>query len=198
MIPDPGSRDAKRPSPGLHLPPGGWTAEDLDGLPGPGRWELIDGTLLPIAPQTRWHSRVSTRLANEIEGYAPEGVEIDLRLTVRLGARQRPEPDIVVYRQTVPDDDGDRTFLLPEEVLLVVEVVTPESEIRDRLTKPARYASAGIPHFWRVENDAGRPVVHVFGEAAAGAYVPVAIHRGTMKLDLPFSLEIELRTLQPS
>lgn len=33
-----------------------------------------------------------------------------------------------------------------------IEVVSPDSIGRDRETKPVKYARAGIPHCWRVEN----------------------------------------------
>jgi Uma2 family endonuclease len=35
----------------------------------------------------------------------------------------------------------------------VVEVVSPGSITTDRVTKPAQYAAAGIPAYWRVETD---------------------------------------------
>jgi putative restriction endonuclease len=39
----------------------------------------------------------------------------------------------------------------PGDVVLVVEIVSPGSRIRDRHEKPAVFAESGIPHFWRVE-----------------------------------------------
>jgi len=38
-----------------------------------------------------------------------------------------------------PAGDLDRTYYLPEEVRLVVDVVSPDSEERDRTTKPVKY-----------------------------------------------------------
>lgn len=32
--------------------------------------------------------------------------------------------------------------------------MSPRSVTNDRITKPAVYARAGIPHFWRIERDA--------------------------------------------
>ncbi|NUW39714.1 Uma2 family endonuclease [Nonomuraea rhodomycinica] len=54
-----------------------------------------------------------------------------------------------------------RTFV-PEDVHLVVEVTSEPSIDRDRTTKPAKYAQAGIKHFWRVEEEGPlrAPVVH--------------------------------------
>lgn len=41
-----------------------------------------------------------------------------------------------------------------EDLVLAVEVVSPESESRDRDTKPHKYAQAGIQHFWLVAGGA--------------------------------------------
>jgi Uma2 family endonuclease len=46
------------------------------------------------------------------------------------------------------------------DVLLAVEVMSPTSVRTDRLAKPAQYAQAGIPSFWRLELDPLVLVVH--------------------------------------
>lgn len=38
-------------------------------------------------------------------------------------------------------------------VAVAVEVVSPSSRAMDRVLKPAKYAAAGIPGYWRVESD---------------------------------------------
>jgi len=53
-------------------------------------------------------------------------------------------------------DDGavDRSQVLrAEDVLLVSEIMSPGSITTDRKDKPAEYAEARIPHFWRIEFD---------------------------------------------
>jgi Uma2 family endonuclease len=77
-----------------------------------------------------------------------------------------------------------------------VEIVSEESEERDRKTKPQRYAEAGIQHFWRIEKETGLPVIHVFElEQATGSYVPTGIVRDRLKLDVPFPLDIDVKAL---
>jgi Uma2 family endonuclease len=180
-------------------PPGGWTADDLDQLPpsAPRRVELIDGALIMMSPQTEFHSQVMRRLANALEDAAPEGIRVAVDMTVKLGHRQRPDPDVVVSAPRGDEPKGRRrTFYLPEEVLLVVEVVSDESEERDRYTKPIKYAAAGIPHFWRIEEESDLPVVHVFElEKATDTFVPTGIFRDRVKLDVPFPLDIDVKAL---
>jgi Uma2 family endonuclease len=91
------------------------------------------------------------------------------------------------------DSGMDRTNYEPADVELVVEVVPPDSEVRDRERKPQLYAKAGIPHFWRMENIAGRLAVYVYElDPATGAYTPTGIHHDRLKLSVPFDIDIDL------
>lgn len=146
-----------------------------------------------MSPQTTFHSRVMRRLANAIEDSAPKDLFVGTALTVKLGKRQRPEPDIMVLDAPV---DAMRTWYRPGEVALVVEIVSEESEERDRVTKPMKYAQAGIQHFWRVEKEGSEPVVYVYElDAVTGAYVATGIHRQQLKVPVPFPMDIDLTVL---
>jgi Uma2 family endonuclease len=83
-------------------------------------------------------------------------------MTVRLDKRNRPEPDVLAA--TAPYDP-DRTWYAATDVLLAVEVVSPESAHRDRTVKLRKYAEAGIPHYSLVEEEDNKPIAHVFGVA---------------------------------
>lgn len=178
----------------FYPPPGGWTADDLDRLPpGTPRFELIDGALVMMSPQTEFHSMVMRRLANAIELAAPHHLRVPAEMSIRLGERQRPEPDILVVDAP---PQKKRTSYLPEEVVLAVEIVSDESAVRDRETKPLKYARAGIRHFWRVEEEDGVPVVHVYElDDTTGAYVATGIHRDKLVVPVPFPMDIDLTTL---
>ncbi|WP_408909767.1 Uma2 family endonuclease [Streptomyces luteolus] len=175
----------------------GWEADDLDHLPqAPRHTELIDGALIfRLVPQRSWHSRLVTSLSFALRQAAPEGFDAALEMTVRLDKKSRPEPDVLVA--TVPYEP-DRTSYLPEEVALVVEVVSEESVDRDRNIKPFKYAQAGIPHFWRVEDEDGESAVHVYElDRVTHSYVPTGIHRGRLKTTVPFVMDIDLESLTP-
>jgi Uma2 family endonuclease len=175
--------------------PSGWEADDLDHLPqAPRHTELIDGALIfMMSPQRSWHSRLVQRLAVALEEAAPDGFEAEREMTVRLDHKSRPEPDILV--STAPYDP-DRTWYASEDVSLVVEVVSEESAHRDRSLKPFKYAQAGIAHFWRVEDESGAPTVHTYElDAMTSSYVPTGIHRGRLKVSVPFPIDIQLDTL---
>ncbi|MFC9326411.1 Uma2 family endonuclease [Kitasatospora sp. NPDC057015] len=177
----------------IRPPAGGYTADDLDRLPDlPPHTELIDGSLVFVSPRTKFHVRTIRALEHALLAAVPVGWEVWREMTVKLDARNRPEPDLVVVDER-SDTRPDQTFFLPGDVLLAVEVVSEESRERDRDTKPRKYAAAGIPHFWRVESDEGRPVVYVYElDPATGGYGVAGIHHKVLKLDRPFPVDVEL------
>ncbi|NUS15060.1 MAG: Uma2 family endonuclease [Streptomyces sp.] len=177
--------------------PEGWFAEDLDHLPeAPRHTELIDGALVfMMSPQRSWHGRLLTALTVALMDQVPDGIEVEREMTVRLDARNRPEPDLLLTN--LPYDE-ERTWFAPEDVELVVEVVSPESAHRDRTVKLHKYAKAGIRHFWRIEKEDDGPVVHVYElDEPTGQYAPTGIFRGTLKCPVPFDIVLDLDTLTP-
>lgn len=178
-------------------PEGGYVAEDLDRLPNlPPHTELIDGSLVFVSPQAKFHMRAIGVLERNLLRCAPPELEIVRELTVQIGRRNRPEPDIMVTRAEADTGPGQTTYR-PEDVVLVVEIVAPESMSRDRETKPLKYAKAGIQHFWRVENDNGHAVVYVFElEPATRTYAPVGTYRDQVKVSAPFPIDIDLNEVR--
>ncbi|MBB2912954.1 Uma2 family endonuclease [Streptosporangium becharense] len=177
----------------FHLgPEGGWTADMLDRLPpdAPPHVELIDGSLITRSPQTAVHMLMLRLLERALT--PPDNLIVVREMSVTLGIRQRPEPDIMVVTRSALTSLKTTSFK-PEDVRLVVEVVSPESVERDRSTKPIKYSDAGIKHLWRVEQEDDRPVVYTFElEPSVRAYVPTGIHRGRLRTDIGFEVDIEL------
>jgi Uma2 family endonuclease len=174
-------------------PPEGYFAEDLDRLPGlPRHTQLIDGGLVFVSPQAKFHMLVGLYLAAELDRQAPEHLEACHEMTVTLGPRQRPEPDVMVV--AVDADTGlDQTTYRPEDVVLVVEIVSPDSVVRDRERKPQLYAHAGIPHFWRVENMDSRVVVYAYElDPATKTYESTGIFHDRLQITVPFDIDLDL------
>jgi len=175
----------------------GWYADDLDQLAeAPRHTELIDGALVfMMSPQRSWHGRVVTALVLSLTEQAPPGVEVEREMTIRLDERNRPEPDILV---TTADYDPDRTFYTPDQVLLVVEVVSPESAHRDRTVKLRKYAEAGIANYWRVEEEDALPVVHAYElDGPTRSYAPTGIYRHELHSPAPYAIKLDLDRLVP-
>ncbi|MGX1566502.1 Uma2 family endonuclease [Streptomyces sp. NPDC055506] len=177
-------------------PEGGWTADDLDELPNlPPHTELIDGSLVFMSPQTEFHMRVLRLLEHRLLDQVPDDWDVFREFTVKLSERDRPEPDVMVIRADA--DRGPRkTRVHPDDVILAVEIVSEDSEERDRELKPRKYAKAGIRHYWRVEEIGGLPVVYVYElDPATRAYVPNGIFHDKLELTVPFPLDIDLTAI---
>ncbi|MFB4272721.1 Uma2 family endonuclease [Nonomuraea sp. GTA35] len=177
-------------------PPQGFVAEDLDHLPDlPAHTELIDGSLVFVSPQRHFHQMVIRRLCNALDEFVPAGHAVAQEMTIKLGPRQRPEPDIIVLGPNATITSGVTCFDAAD-VVLVVEVVSIESELRDRYRKPVLYAEAGIPHFWRIEEINEKPAVFVYElDPATKSYVPAGVCHDWLKRTVPFDIDIDLSTL---
>ncbi|WP_306204302.1 Uma2 family endonuclease [Actinoplanes sp. RD1] len=177
--------------------PDGWYADDLDQLSqAPRHTELIDGVLvLRLSREEAWHGRVVSALLLALAAQAPAGIEVERERTIRLDERTRVEPDLLAAR---PARHGpDRRFYVPDQVLLAIEVASPESAHRDRTVKLRKYAEAGIAHYWRVEeDDAGLPVVHAYElDEPTRSYAPSGVHRRAICTKTPFPIELVLDKL---
>jgi Uma2 family endonuclease len=149
----------------LELPaPLPMTAEEYRNLPVPDgvRIELSDGSLdISAAAQMYWHSHAAHRILGL---FLADGRAASCETGVVLAPRTVRTPDVSRFRPEARPDPRDSQFAAAD-IDLVVEVVSPESRGRDRVTKPLEYAAAGIPEFWLVEEDAQDPddaVINIF------------------------------------
>ncbi|MFB9680645.1 Uma2 family endonuclease [Streptosporangium vulgare] len=174
-------------------PQEGFVAEDLDRIPQlPAHTELIDGSLVFVSPQASFHTRAVDLLVDALRHAAPADLRARREMSVILGERQRPEPDISVIHASA-EHGMEQTFYRAEDVVLVVEVVSPESAGRDHDRKPVLYAEAGIAHFWLVENQSGRPAIYVYElDPVTRSYALTGIHRDRLKVSAPFDVDIDL------
>ncbi|GIG89887.1 hypothetical protein Pen02_48230 [Plantactinospora endophytica] len=107
-------------------------------------------------------------------------------------------PDVLVYRAEVP---AERHFLLPHEVVLAVEVVSPGTRRTDRFSKPAEYAAAGIACYWRVEQNPVR--VHAYrladrpGRSGNREYELLAKADELLELVDPFPIKLAIGEIAP-
>jgi Uma2 family endonuclease len=90
--------------------------------------------------------------------------------------------------------DSRHHYLTPEEVVLVVGVVSRGTRRRDRSDKRLAYAEVGIPSYWRVEQDP----VHVFAyKLNNGKYEDAADSAEELDLDEPFPIRLPISEITP-
>jgi Uma2 family endonuclease len=176
-------------------PERGWRVEDLANLPpeAPERIELIDGGLTIMSPQKLWHMTVVDALVEALRAQAPRDLGVAREMIVVCAPRQAPAPDVCIVRRAALLDDLDATMLDASDVRLVVEVVSPDSEVRDKERKPQIYAAAGIPHYWIVDREGHTTVVYVYDlDPVHRVYGPAAILRDRVDAILPFPVKVDL------
>jgi Uma2 family endonuclease len=93
------------------------------------------------------------RLGVALEEDCPDEYDVTQGVEVRINRRRSFIPDVLV---TTDAAAARRTAKYePHEVVLAVEIVSDGSQSMDRITKPALYAQAGIPFYWRIEIEGG-------------------------------------------
>jgi Uma2 family endonuclease len=131
---------------------GGWTIDDLFDLPDDGmRHELVDGVLLVSPVPAPPHLEATTRLHHLLYDQAPADLMVGEGGGVFGGnVYNYFIPDLLVVPWT-----GLRAhpkYLLPDDIRLAVEVLSPYNRSHDLVLKRHRYASIGIPRYWIVDS----------------------------------------------
>jgi Uma2 family endonuclease len=123
-----------------------FTVDDLERMPDDGRrYELIDGMLIVSPAPNIGHQRVIVVLISLLEQACPDDLVVFPEVGVGIAENSALEPDVVVAR--VADTEGVRLGRPP---LLVAEVLSPDSVLRDLNLKKAAYERFGIPSYWVV------------------------------------------------
>jgi len=135
---------------------GPWTADDVEALADAGdhaRFEVYEGGVLVVSPAPGvGHQRASYWLHRALaQAAAAAGADAEVleAVNVSLPGGKLLVPDVVVVAAGAIDENTTR--VPSDAILAVVEVVSPSTVSIDRAVKPAMYAEAGIPVYWRVE-----------------------------------------------
>lgn len=169
------------------------TLEDVLDLPADApRVELVDGVMLVVPSPAISHQNLASLVWLWLRRNAPAHLSPVQAVGVAVGANNTYEPDVLLYR--AEGGDANRHFLRPEEVALVVEVVSPGTRRRDRFDKPFHYADAGIPYYWRIEQDPVRVYAY---KLENGIYKERADSTDTLVVDEPFAIRLPIAEITP-
>src|SRR5687767_10761563 len=127
-----------------------YKADDIWDCPDDGkRYEVIDGQLY-VSPAPSWqHQRGATRLLLYVGPHVIQrglGEIVSAPVGVKLDDENGVQPDLVYV-------SNERAHIIVERGVegapdLVVEVLSPSTQARDRGVKMRRYAAAGVLHYW--------------------------------------------------
>lgn len=170
-----------------------YTVEDVLALPDDApRVELRDGVMIAVPSPTFGHQKISFLLWMWLRQHAPLELEPSAATGVLIDGVQTFEPDVLLLRRETLNPQSH--YATAEQVVLVVEVVSPSTRRRDRLEKPAGYAAAGIRYFWRIEQDPA----HVYAyELVDGRYELAAESAEELVLEKPFEVRLRVRDITP-
>lgn len=121
------------------------------------RGEYVDGALVVSPAPTLRHQVICRRLANLIESVLPAGAGVVEGWGWKPGADEFV-PDVIVFADT---GEQVRLSAVPH---LVVEVLSSEPA-RDLIRKHAKYAAAGLPHYWVIDPDGPEVIVYRLNDA---------------------------------
>ncbi|WP_369205140.1 Uma2 family endonuclease [Streptomyces sp. PU-14G] len=180
-------------------PAEGWTFDQVKRLELPFDWELVDGCIVVRGRTMLWHNHVRNQLAQALGDARGKPFDVVTGQCAMVDAHHVRVPDVIVY-----DSTGLNVFeteCVPiSAVALAIEVVSPGSRSQDRVLKPAQYAAAKVPSYWRVElqRDNQLAVHEYWLNADTRSYIPRPerpVHRRELTTDLPFPLKIDLADL---
>lgn len=116
------------------------------------RMELVDGEVEYMSPISLVHQEICMfllTLMNMLAQARNLGQVLAQPFVMKVGTRTAREPDIL-FVATAHLDRIKPTFLDgPGD--LCIEIVSPESQIRDRQTKLLEYQRLGVPEYWVID-----------------------------------------------
>lgn len=148
------------------------TIDDLGALPPETRAELIEGDIFMSPTPNLRHQRIVANLYRHLDAHVRSrrlGEVFLSPIDVILAPDAVAEPDVVFVSSA-------RRSILRQWIEgapdLAVEVLSPSTNVRDRVVKRDLYARHGVPEYWIVDPDAR--TVEVL-KLAGGAYALHAV-----------------------
>jgi Uma2 family endonuclease len=133
------------------------------------RLELIEGEIVVTPSPSLTHQIVIHRLDVLLDRAIVEsdlGLVIGAPFDVYLDEQNVPQPDLMVVLW-----DRERVLgsaRLESAPSLAIEIISPSSATKDRVTKRNLYARYGVPEYWLVDPDA--KTVIIFSDPQDGHY----------------------------
>jgi Uma2 family endonuclease len=167
----------------LDQPPGRMTVDEFLAWAPEGRFELVDGTVVPMAPERAGHARLKSEVWLALrDGIKLAGLPCEALpdgMTVKIDEHTAYEPDAQVHCGERLADD---TVIVPAPV--IVEVLSPSTATRDTGAKLADYFRvASLRHYLIVRTDRPTVIHHRRGET--DVIETRIVTAGSVQLDPP-------------
>ncbi|MGE3270667.1 MAG: Uma2 family endonuclease, partial [Chloroflexota bacterium] len=130
--------------------------------------EWVDGEVVLMSPVRAIHQRILLFLARMLSSFCEQHELGEVILAnMRMYLSSRPsgrEPDLMFVSAAHADRIKDARVEGPAD--LVVEIISPESDQRDRSEKFQEYEAAGVPEYWLIDPLRHEALFYVLGEDA--------------------------------
>jgi Uma2 family endonuclease len=168
-----------------------WTVDDLASLPQDLRYELIDGRLILPSP-TSVHQLLGIELVLMLRPNCPSNYVPVPDLSLKIDRRNEPRPDVAVVQKRY----AKRSPLPIEGAMLVLEIISPTSHLRDMHAKMKIYAKAGVGSYWVVDPTfTGGVMLTEFRIGDNGVYEMVTSTNKAFETDVPYPVKIDVPAL---
>jgi Uma2 family endonuclease len=139
------------------------------------RAEWVDGEVIVMSPTSVAHQRVLSFLAALLQHFV-EANELGLILFApfQMRLRARPsgrEPDAIFIARDRLDKLQDAYLDGPAD--MAIEILSPDSQTRDRVDKFREYEQAGVREYWLIDPACKQAEFYLLG--SDGIYSPVII-----------------------
>lgn len=142
-----------------------------------GRYELVDGEVVEMAPVRRRHGRTAINIGAAFHNYCRlTGVgwpEVEVGYRVRSGPDTVRGPDVSLVLGADTEGDEQESGFVPGAPDIAVEVVSPSNTTAEIERKISEYLAAGAQRVWLVyppTRTVGRRVVVHYLDGTAVTY----------------------------
>ena len=128
-----------------------FTAADYRMLPEGFPAELVDGMLVKEPSPSRWHQSLAAEVHYRLRALLGPGRVLASPVDVFVDHHNVLLPDVLVLASEDRVEPASDPSAIP---ILVVEVLSPATAVRDRDVKAAVYLRAGVREVWLVDPEA--------------------------------------------
>lgn len=154
------------------------------------RIELQEG-VLQVSPRPKLRHQIDQiRLAMALNAHIPDGLLAVTEVDVVVDASEYPTvriPDLAVLSLEATEP------ITADQLLIAVEIVSPNSRRLDIVMKRSEYEDAGVPHYWILHADHSLTTLKLGPDGNYTEAAPRAI--GAFHTDDPFPVDLDLSAL---
>ena len=130
-----------------------WTYQDMvENLPPESRYEIINNELYEMPAPNTEHQRISRKIEVQLTLFVEKnqlGEVFDAPFDVVFDEDNTTQPDILFISNENLKNLNDKNFRGSPD--LIIEILSPSSELRDKESKKELYLKFGVKEYWVID-----------------------------------------------